>query len=411
MKHSQGTTEESPRVLLVGIGGVHNYGCEAIVRGTEAVLHSEWPNARIVYASCRPKDDRVRLKDCAVDIVRRKMIGHFSIKNIARKLLSCLGITWCPMRDSPASAEGYDAVLSIGGDIYTLNAAGGFNASLPKFGNAVEKRGIPYVLWGASVGPFSANPKAERFFSQHLKQASLITAREASTVDYLRTLGISDNVVPCADPAYTVAPEIRAPHVPQTDYPIIGVNLSPLSVTYAGTSRRRVVQSQARTIERLIETCHARVLLIPHVVCDFMEMDDDFRHLCRVKREIAPRHQDRVAILDRDIGFVDTKRQLVKCNLVIAARMHCAINAIAANVPTIFVAYSRKAIGMCGYIYGNHDWVLPLSEFAVEPVLERKVKSMLEQEATIRNHLSRRILEVRRDAYHPIPRLKRLLEG
>jgi hypothetical protein len=29
---------KSPRILLIGIGGVYNYGCEAIVRGTEAIV-------------------------------------------------------------------------------------------------------------------------------------------------------------------------------------------------------------------------------------------------------------------------------------------------------------------------------------------------------------------------------------
>ena len=40
--------------------------------------------------------------------------------------------------------------------------------------------------------------------------------------------------------------------------------------------------------------------------------------------------------------------------------MHCAINSISIGIPTIFLAYSRKAYGMSEYIYGNSNWVIPL---------------------------------------------------
>ncbi|HBO44595.1 MAG TPA: polysaccharide pyruvyl transferase family protein, partial [Planctomycetaceae bacterium] len=310
------------QILLIGIGGVYNYGCEAIVRGTEAILHSEWPQAKIVYASYRPEDDRARLNDCPMEIVSRTTLRRYSAKNITRKVLSLAGLDWCPVRDNPVLARGSDAVLSIGGDIYTLDADGHFGASLPKLGDLLEKRGTPYVLWGASVGPFSANPKAEQFFSRHLRRISLITAREAATADYLRTLGVVDNVVSCADPAYCVAPEIQAIRAPDSDEPMIGVNLSPLAAKYGNLSQQSALSSQAAVLEGLIANCGARIMLIPHVVCDFMEIDDDLRYLERLRQAIALRYRDRVTVVHGDRGFVGTKHELIKCHLVIAARMH-----------------------------------------------------------------------------------------
>lgn len=175
---------KSPRILLIGIGGVYNYGCEAIVRGTERMLHERWPDARIVYASRRPEDDRARLKGCNVEIIRRKRVGRYSPRNVLRKMLSIAGISWYPTTDPPKISNGYDAVLSIGGDIYTISSNGVGNRGFLLFGDACENRGVRYVLWGASVGPFSANPDTERAFTKHLKNISLITARETATVDY-----------------------------------------------------------------------------------------------------------------------------------------------------------------------------------------------------------------------------------
>ena len=57
------------------------------------------------------------------------------------------------------------------------------------------------------------------------------------------------------------------------------------------------------------------------------------------------------------------KSDLARCNFVIAARMHCAINAITMNVPTIFLSYSEKAKGMAEYVYGTSHGVFSLIEF------------------------------------------------
>jgi polysaccharide pyruvyl transferase WcaK-like protein len=141
-----------------------------------------------------------------------------------------------------------------------------------------------------------------------------------------------------------------------------------------------------------------------------MEEDDDLRYLHRLKQAIASEYQEDVTLLNNAIGFVGTKKELIKCNLVIAARMHCAINALAARVPTLLVSYSRKAEGMCRYVYGNGDWVVPLREFSTEGVLEEKVRSMKNHETAIRDYLDKRIPEIQQDAYRPMQRLREVLE-
>ena len=150
--------------------------------------------------------------------------------------------------------------FSIGGDIYKLSSSADYSMSFSKFGDAARRLGVHYCLWGASVGPFTENPKAEKAFTKHLKGLSLITARESHTVDYLRTLGVSDNVEPCADPAYVVAPEIKANGTHQGDKVTIGINLSPLSIKYSNQSEEEAIHTQARTIERIIEAFDALIV-------------------------------------------------------------------------------------------------------------------------------------------------------
>lgn len=377
------------RILLIGIGGVYNYGCEAIIRGTEAILRSRWSDIEIVYASPRPKDDRKRLSGCQVQIIPR-IINRYSATNITRKALSIAGIGWHPCQDSLSLLDGIDAVFSIGGDIYTLDANKGFNTALPVFGNISEQRGIPYILWCASVGPFTANRKATDFYKKHLGSITKIVAREQDTVDYLASIGIVDNVISLADPAFSVAPEITRSSKPENRQLTIGINLSPLSTQYCGLSVADAIKSQARSIERIIREYDAKISLLPHVVCDFNPSDNDLSYLRSVKQEIAEPLRTNVHLIESDPGFIGIKKVLVECDLVIAARMHCAINAITAHVPTLLLSYSQKAMGMSEFVYGDRSMVMELRDFNERTVLE-SIRRIIDRREVIAKELEARV--------------------
>ena len=114
-------------VLLIGIGGVYNYGCEAIVRGTIEILRNVDPAIKISYASYNYEDDVQRLADCDLKILQRKRLGRWNPKNIIRKLLTFVGISFTMPYDSTDWLNEYDTVFSIGGDLYTLTSIGGCN--------------------------------------------------------------------------------------------------------------------------------------------------------------------------------------------------------------------------------------------------------------------------------------------
>lgn len=86
-------------VLLIGIGGVYNYGCEAIVRGTIEILRNVDPAIKISYASYNYEDDVQRLADCDLKILQRKRLGRWNPKtlyvnclHLLASLLLCLMI-------------------------------------------------------------------------------------------------------------------------------------------------------------------------------------------------------------------------------------------------------------------------------------------------------------------------------
>ena len=347
-------------VLLIGIGGVYNYGCEAIVRGTVNILKSINPEVKISYASYNYEDDVQRLTDCDIHIIQRKRIGRWSFHNIMRKLLSLIRINYVLPYDSTDWIDGYDTVFSIGGDIYTLYPDAAYDASLLLFLEKCQAKGIKYVLWGASVGKFEKNSKALAFFKKHLERIDLIVTREWVTVDYLKSLGIVQNVVFAPDPAYFVECPFWEKNE-KTQGITLGINLSPLSALYHYGNLEIAINKQVEAICGLVREINCRLIFLPHVFSNSMN-DNDLSYLEQIANKVRPKGYS-VDVVNSDPGFIGLKKFLNKCDFVIAARMHCAVNAITMNIPTVFLSYSEKAKGMAEYVYNTKNAVLSLSEF------------------------------------------------
>ena len=358
-------------VLLIGIDGVYNYGCEAIVRGTVNILKQLDPTIKVTYASYNYTDDVKRLTGCDVEVLERPRRKRWAFRNIMRKCLSYIGISYTLPYDVTNWVDRFDTVFSIGGDIYTLLSNGSYSASLPYFLRACQKKGLKYVLWGASVGKFEQNPKALRFFKEHLSHIDLIVAREKNTTDYLTQLGVRDNVRLAPDPAFFVT-EFKEREIHKGFR--VGINLSPLSALYEYGSIERAVKKQITAVYNLIEQIQCEVLFLPHVLSPSI-YDNDLFYMQAICEGIPSQYRDRIRIVDTDPGFVGLKQYIVQCDYVIAARMHCAINAITTSVPTLFLSYSEKAKGMSDFVYGSKDAVLSLKDFENTSLVVDRLKN------------------------------------
>lgn len=303
------------KILLIGIRGTYNLGCEAIVRGTVTLLKRIYPKAMIYYASYDYKNDVTRLSDCDVNILNRPTKKRWSVRNIVRKLLSYVSIEYIPPYEKISLIKEFDAVFSIGGDMYTLWSDGSYCKDLIRLGDQCLALGIPYILWGCSVGPFEKNPKALSVFKEHLQHLPLIVAREYATIDYLKTIGIEDNVFFAPDPSFFVAPEcgVVAPERKHR----IGVNLSPLSTQHLFATLEEGIEQQARALEKLIDENQAEVILLPHVLSPD-KSDNDLLYLQRVYKAMDVSYQQKTTLVDTDLSFVALKKQLQRCDVVIS---------------------------------------------------------------------------------------------
>ena len=344
------------RIGLYGIYGVYNFGCEAIVCGAYRWLRDLYPDCKIVYFSYNFDYDRKMLADLDIEVEEVVQDRNFFKRCINKGLMlqSERQIMNIPFRQM---MKRVDMILSIGGDIYTIpqvlreQAKYSYYNHLIDFCNRAIHCGKKVVVYGASVGPWGEYRRAVKYFSDNMKKYSAILCREYASVEYLESLGF-ENALFFPDPAFQLGEGKKG------EGKYIGINLSPLSVRELyGAGGDTQIEKFAGLLDKVHERFGTELLFIPHVLSE-NENDNDLLFMEKIRQKMA--YGKHVLIADSHKGFMGIKEQIRSCHMVISARMHCAINAVEENVPTIFLAYSQKSIGMCGYVYGNKKWVVDI---------------------------------------------------
>lgn len=379
------------RIGLYGIGGVYNFGCEAIIRGAVKFIKRIYPDALVIYFSNNYEYDKAILKD--VDI---KIISIRQKPSLAKKVIN-KGLSFTRIEKRLFNIKfkeimsQVDEIWSIGGDIYTIPAVKRerqrykYYNHLIDFCNRTIDAGKEVVVYGASIGPFGNYKDAVQYYVKNLSRYRHIFCRENVTLNYLESLGLS-NVSFFPDPAFQISDGKSS----RGNDRYIGLNVSPLSLNEIyGNHNDKNVDMLAQIIDQIIEKFDKDILLIPHVISKD-ENDDDLRFQNRVLKRIE--NYNRVKIAEYNGGFLGLKPQLRECEFVVSARMHCAINALVENVPAIFLSYSQKSLGICEYVYGSQNWALKINNIRDE--LIGKMLEMHKEINVVRNILRFRNHEI-----------------
>jgi polysaccharide pyruvyl transferase WcaK-like protein len=408
----------SRQIFFVGNGSYRNRGCEAIVRGTMEILRREFGPDISVRAGVHTDAGIVREQNAgeADSAIRSFSVSgtgaRLSLKWWAAQANKRLGAKFAPhILDLRAPARDAKVALELGGDNYSLDY--GRPESFMAVDRFLLKRGIPVVLWGASVGPFDADREfAPRMF-EHLRKLAAIFVRETESLEYLRANGVSENVHLVADPAFVMKPV--EPAAEKIGFALtegaIGINLSPLVARYRGS------QSPSSNLKEWLEFCIGLVksaaslklpiLLIPHVESASPENDDfGFLHaLCEV---VASEMQVPVQVLPRGLNAAELKWIIARCPVFAGARTHSTIAALSSGVPTLSIGYSLKARGINKDIFGHLDYCIPVSDLNAGNFTER-LKVLLASEGSIRAQLKSRIPEMQVKSFGAGPLLRKVI--
>lgn len=389
----------SPTILLSGQQTFSNRGCEAIVRSTARLLRQQFPRAKTLVPSSNIARDQAQWPDAnrsGVSFVPAVMPWYtrfwLHTQRLPLPALKRMGWPFPQPKEFRDIIDGVDAVLSVGGDTYSLDY------NLPTFfmgtDSAAMDAGKPVVLWGASVGPFEKEPAFLPVIRKHLARMSLITARESITFDYLKGMGLS-NTISVTDPAFTLVPEEMdvTPYWPEeSDAGVIGVNASSFVERHrvSDDSQDTALHQLADFVQCAVRDCGFSVVLVPHVVSsDGRARDSDAHYLSNVLARTSDM-DGRVRMLDSRLNAAQIKSAISKCRFFVGSRTHSTIAALSSLVPTVSIAYSAKARGINLDLFEHLDYVLETPTLSADR-LRQSLLRLITDEESIRSSLRDRI--------------------
>ena len=365
-------------ITLYGNGASGNHGCEAIVRGTVALLGAEKDSFRI--QSAEPQEDKSYDLESLAQIFPARcaykkdflfLMAYLKLKSTGN-YTDMDGLSYLPgVRQ--ASAE-TDIALSVGGDNYCYG-----NTEIYGYLNrAYQKSGVKTALWGCSIEP---NIVTQKSVSKDLRRYNLIVARESITYEAVRH--VQQNTLLTPDPAFFMEPQICNVDDCFSTGNIIGINISPMIISNE-TNTGAAYENYKQLIRYILTETDANVALIPHVV---WKSNDDRTVLRQLYHDFK---EDPRLILVEDHTAPELKYIISRCSFFVGARTHATIAAYSTCVPTLVVGYSVKARGIARDLFGTEEgYVLPVQELSAPDQLSRSFAALYGKREAVHDHLSR----------------------
>lgn len=336
------------KYILYGNGGSGNHGCEAIVRGTKALLKEE----PVIYSIAPEEDKKYGLEQIGnvrLSISKKKfnfsMLYAYLKMKITGNYRDMDAAIYIPMIKQ-AKRES-DIALSIGGDNYCYKGTEIYR----DLNRIYHQKGLKTVLWGCSVEPDIVQ---EPETSKDLRRYNMIVARESITYEAIKKIG--GNVILSPDPAFYMEPQICEMDSRLLEEDVIGINISPMILKCAKNSDI-AYKNYLELMKYIIDESNATIALIPHVV---WENNDDRKVLRKLYEDLG---KNKRIVLVEDHTAPELKYIISHCRLFIGARTHATIAAYSSLVPTLVVGYSVKARGIAKDLFGTEDkYVIPVQE-------------------------------------------------
>ena len=374
-------------IVLYGNGSSGNHGCEAIVRGTAAVLGNE---NHYILQSAQPEDDiRYGLQKLAqicpaVNSVKKdlRFLAAYLRMKTAKVYTDMDGLGY--VEGIRYAAKHADIALSVGGDNYCYPGTEIYGWLNREY----HKHGMKTVLWGCSVEPeIVAKPDT----AKDLASYDLIVTRESISYDAI--CKVQKNTVLAPDPAFFMEPQSCPLDTRMESGNVIGINISPMIISAEKTAGM-AYENYRRLIRHILQTTDAYIALIPHVV---WSSNDDRSVLRKLYEDFGA---DSRLILVEDHTAPELKYIISRCRMFIGARTHATIAAYSSCVPTLVIGYSVKARGIAKDLFGTEEnYVLPVQQLREPDQLTNAFHWLEAREDSIRMHLTSRMQEYLKDPF------------
>ncbi len=298
-----------------------------------------------------------------------------------------------------------DLVVSCGVPLLTDGYPLGLHPRLATLALA-RRLGRPYVLFAQSLGPFDS-PLARTAVRRLCDDAAWVLARDpvsAATVSGLGGRGAVDVGVDVSVLS-RVDPEPRAARR-ATDPPLLGVSVRSWAFPGApdpALATVRYERAVAAACDAWVARTGGRVRFLSTCTGFGGYTQDDRVAARRVAARMRAPADIRVEEAD---GHERVRGELAACDLVIGTRLHALLFATDSGVPTVGVAYERRATAHLDAI-GLGDYVVPI--YAPEGLVPRVLAAEASRSA-LASRVARHAPEARARAEAQLDRLAELVE-
>jgi colanic acid/amylovoran biosynthesis protein len=252
-----------------------------------------------------------------------------------------------------------DLIIATGGDVLTSDYR-----SLSHHTRFLQAS-RPVALLAQTIGPFLA--KGEAHFKESIKNVVICTVRETETLQYLDSFAPALKPELTADVAFLLpaTPKAEAERILEVDhrFPLQGRRLIGLSVSNGILSYRSDVNSRdyLEEIVAFVDAVNCKgysVVLIPHVQERGLRNNDLMICSEVLRRSAEPSENVLLSfpLTDSDsfpLTASDFKGIIGLCEALVGARTHATIASMSQGVPTVAMAFSRKAWGIMRDYYGR----------------------------------------------------------
>lgn len=357
------------RILFMGNGSFRNGGCEAITKGTMEILKNSFGDFEVIDAYFPEKtgswDEAIPNRLSIPITYPRRWSPRWILLQIALRTSNTL-VTHILFKKYKNYIKNTDIVLSLGGDTYSLDY--GKPERLIAMGKYVKSFHKPFVIWGASVGPFCENPKFENKILNHIRNdVSLVILREENSMLYLKKHNAEKHSYVLADPAFMMLSQYCQDKLP-SDFPekYVCINFSDLMAKYVTDGNMEEwINICVTTINLFHEHCSFPLVFVPHV-----KSDADL--LSQILKKMS--NKSTIIALPSSLNAAEMKWVISRSVCNIACRTHSTIASFSTAIPTISLGYSIKSKGLNMQMYEHENFLLYKKEITAKNIWSTFVK-------------------------------------
>ncbi len=432
-------TASSKRILVVNLSNPLSHGGAAIAISLIGSLEAVSPEAEVSLMATRDSDVSIYTEnygfkpECFVKHTWfRSRKSNFatlfaSLGPAARSYLSCVWFNFLSKLGIKAHSiyDEYDIVLDLSSD--SLNEY--YGIVYPLFSlfqlDLILLCKKKVVVCPASIGPFK-NPLMKRLVKRVLSKTDLVIAREETTLNFLKEVGLPENKIHfAADLAFLFEPvsKERAGEIVESlgiqvgGRPLIGIAPSTEIFRYCFTNISEAkgkydeyVRLMAEATDYIIEKYGADIVFIPHFVFPNEIVKNDKIASQDIYYQL--KNKEYAKILLDDFRADEVKGVIGLCDMLLSCRMHAAIAATSSAVPTVALSFGHKFHSVLGDMINQDKCILRTDDIYenVLKALEKAIAYSWENRFLIKNDLRVRQKIVKKRALSAILKINELLD-